>query len=144
MKDLFLAVGKLSIGIKRIFLLGEKVGLGTLLCLTDLGSLFRTGQNGLQGFQVSVKNRVPAAQTLLFPWRGLHPRLSSLVLVCPSKAWLRVLMETTAVIPLRISAPVKLASFLTRIRWCTEMLLYLDSVSFSFQIKSVRGGLPEL
>lgn len=55
MKDLFLAVGKLSIGIERIFLLGEKVGLGTLLCLTDLGGLFRTGQNGLQGFQVSVK-----------------------------------------------------------------------------------------
>ena len=38
------AVSKLAIGVKRIFLLGEEIGLGTLLCLTNLGCLLCTGK----------------------------------------------------------------------------------------------------
>ena len=40
-----LTVGKLSIGIKGIFLLGQKIGLGSFLCLADLGCLFCTGKD---------------------------------------------------------------------------------------------------
>ena len=88
-----LTVGQLAVGIKRVFLLGEKIGLGTFFRLTDLGRFFRTGKYCLQCFQVSVAS-----------W------LSSLVLVWPSKRGAGCLMETTAVIPFRISAPVKLGS----------------------------------
>ena len=50
-----LTVGQLAVGIKRVFLLGEKIGLGTFFRLTDLGRFFRTGKYRLQCFQVSVK-----------------------------------------------------------------------------------------
>ena len=44
---LLLTVGKLAIGVEGIFLLGEEVGLGTFLCLTDLGCLLSAGKYSL-------------------------------------------------------------------------------------------------
>ncbi len=46
-----LTVGQLAVGIKGIFLLGQKVGLGTFLGLTDLRRLFRTAER--RSFSVS-------------------------------------------------------------------------------------------
>ena len=40
-----LAVGQLSVGIEGIFLLGQHVGLGLLLGLTDLGRFLRAGED---------------------------------------------------------------------------------------------------
>ena len=51
----FLAVCQLSVGIKRIFLFGQKIGLCSLFCLADLSSFLCAGKNRLKGFQISVK-----------------------------------------------------------------------------------------
>ena len=51
----FLAVSQLTVGIKRIFLFCEKIGLRPLFCLTDLRSLFRAGKNRFQRFKVAVE-----------------------------------------------------------------------------------------
>ena len=45
--SLALAVGKFSVAVKGKLLLGQKIGLGTFFCLTDLGCFFRTGDHGL-------------------------------------------------------------------------------------------------
>ena len=50
-----LAVCKFSVGIKGELLLGQHIGLGFFLCLTDLGCLFRTADNALQSLQIAVE-----------------------------------------------------------------------------------------
>ena len=42
-----LTVGQLAVGIEGIFLLGQEIGLGTFLGLTDPRRLFRTADNAL-------------------------------------------------------------------------------------------------
>ena len=50
-----LAVRQLSIGIKGIFLFGQKIDLGSLFCLANLGSFLCTGEDCLKSFQISVE-----------------------------------------------------------------------------------------
>ena len=52
---LLLAVCQLSVRVKGIFLLCQKIGLGSLLCLADFGSFLRAGKDGLKSLQISVK-----------------------------------------------------------------------------------------
>ena len=52
---LFLAVCQLSVRVKGIFLLCQKIGLGSLLCLADFGSFLRAGKDCLKSLQISVK-----------------------------------------------------------------------------------------
>ena len=52
---LFLTVCQLSVRVKGIFLLCQKIGLGSLFCLANFGSFLRTGKDGLKSLQVSVK-----------------------------------------------------------------------------------------
>ena len=49
------AVGKLAVGIKGEFLLGEHVGLGLLFRFADLSGFFGTADHGLEGFKIAVK-----------------------------------------------------------------------------------------
>ena len=53
---------------------------------------------------------VPAVLLLPCRWLWMRPGYPAWSLVCPSKRGAGCLMETTAVIPFRISAPVKLGS----------------------------------
>ena len=50
-----LAVRQFSVGIKGELLLGQHIGLGLFLRLTDLGSLLRTADNTLQSLQITVE-----------------------------------------------------------------------------------------
>ena len=52
---LFLTVCQLSVRVKGIFLLCQKIGLGSLLCLADFGSFLRAGKDCLKSLQISVK-----------------------------------------------------------------------------------------
>ena len=52
---LLLAVCQLSVRVKGIFLLCQKIGLGSLLCLADFGSFLRAGKDCLKSLQISVK-----------------------------------------------------------------------------------------
>ena len=75
---------------QRIFLLGQKIGLGSLFCFADLGSFLRTGKDCLQSFQITVKieyhlfsHNFPVA--LDASW------LSSFVLGLSLESWFRML-----------------------------------------------------
>ena len=50
-----LAVCQFAVGVKRVFLFGEKICLGSFFCFTDFSCFFCTGKDCFQGFQVSVK-----------------------------------------------------------------------------------------
>ena len=52
---LLLAVCQLSVRVKGIFLLCQKIGLGSLLCLADFGSFLRAGKDCLKSLQISIK-----------------------------------------------------------------------------------------
>ena len=52
---LFFTVCQLSVRVKGIFLLCQKIGLGSLLCLADFGSFLRAGKDCLKSLQISVK-----------------------------------------------------------------------------------------
>ena len=74
--------------------------VGALVCeLVDCTPVVSSSKN------LMISSPVTFATTFAASW------LSSLVLVCPSNRGSGCLMDTTAVIPLRTSGPVKLASF---------------------------------
>ena len=48
-------VGQFAVGVKGEFLLGQQVGTGLFLGLTDLGCFLCTGKHNLQGIQILVE-----------------------------------------------------------------------------------------
>ncbi len=113
-----LTVCQLSIGIKRILLFCQKIGLCLLFVLRIFAAFSAQERMSFNVSRLRSKYRDQSAHLQLpcqLPW--LHPDYPALSLSVPQIAGAGCLIDTTAVIPLRISAPVKFASFSLEFRF---------------------------